>query len=82
MLYMITHIALCVLHCFMGILDRATGEALKLSSSFGKIKTIILSSALFIVAVVSFVLLLLENEGIDNYSEDDDAKFSRRHSVA
>jgi len=81
-LYALVHVALCVLHCQMGALDRSTGEATKLSSSFGKIKTGILAGAVLIVSMVAFVLLLLEMEGVDNYESEDDAKFARRHSVA
>ena len=78
-LYAAVHIFLCLLHFYMGMLERITN--IRGDHGFGRVKLIILSIIIFGLALSGFVLLLLENKGVSSYSDEDDLVFERRHSV-
>ena len=80
-LYAVIHIFLCVLHYQMGIIDRINGDIIKDNRGFGKVKTIILCFVIFGVSLAAFILILLENRSVENYEDDEDLKFEKRHSV-
>ena len=82
-MYGFVHIFICMLHHFMGLFDRLNGEQIRESRGFSLIKTYILSFIMFIVTVVAFSLLLVENQPLSSYPDDDEeyAKFEKRHTV-
>ena len=63
----------------MGMLERISN--IRGDHGFGRVKLIILSILIFGLALSGFILLLLENKGVASYSDEDDIKFDRRHSV-
>ena len=67
----------------MGLLDRVSGDIVKTDRGFSLIKTIVLSSLIFIMAVVAFSLNLLANRGVASYdfTDEDSLKFDKRHSA-
>ena len=78
-LYAAVHIFLCLLHFYMGMLERISN--IRGEHGFGRVKLIILSVIIFGLALSGFVILLLENKGVASYGDDDDLIFDRRHSV-
>ena len=81
LLYGSVHTFLCLLHYCMSLLDRLKGEKIRSHAGFSRIKAIIFSAIIFVLALAAFILLLLENKGVSSYEDEDDAKFERRHSV-
>ena len=75
------HIFLCLLHFYMGMFDRLSGNNVKEERGFSFRKVIILSIIMMGLAVSAFALLLVENKGVSSYDDEDDLKFERRHSV-
>ncbi len=71
----------CFLHYLMGSVDRAKSDRQFIKASFNKIKLGILAATVFIVSIVAFSLVMVENKGVDNYTDEEDLKFERRHSV-
>ena len=81
-LYGAIHTFICLLHYYMGMVDRLSVHSNREKHGFSCIKTIILSVIICILAMAAFIMLLLENKGVASYDDEDDLKFERRHSVS
>ena len=74
LLYIVVHLALCLLHNVLGIHERSTGENVKLNSYFGWIKTAIFSSAIIIVGIAAISVFAVDGRSYSSYSGIDDVK--------
>lgn len=82
LLYGAIHTFLCLLHFYMGMVDRLDSNSIRGNRGFSYIKTIIFTVIVCVLAITAFIMLLIENKGVASYDDEDDLKFDRRHSVS
>ena len=72
LMYGFVHIFICMLHHFMGLFDRINGEQITEARGFSFLKTSILNFIMFVVTLVAFSLLLVENQPLSSYDDSDE----------
>ena len=74
LLYGAVHTFICLLHFYMGKLDRMQGDKIRQDQGIGRAKVVIFSIIVFVLALTAFIMLLLENKGVASYDDEDDAR--------